>query len=272
VRDILNGDLELARRIERAEGLNHVEFVRAMQARSSAEDASWLEIGGGIASFVGIDAHLTQAFGLGLHGAVTDADLDELVRFYRSRSTAVAVEVCNLADTSLSNGLIARGCRVDEHTHVLVRALEGIEAPEDTSTVRIVDDSLLDEWCEVVTIGFTEGAVDSMLCDLLTVFYAQSNSECYAAWRDGRLVGGGTVFFVGDIAILGGASTVPDARRLGVQQELLARRLGSAASRGARLAVVSTSPGTISQRNALRAGFTIAYARTKFVSAEESRG
>jgi len=266
--NVLNGDLDLARRIERAEGLNHVAFVRAMQSRGSGEGAAWLEIGGGIASFAGVGAHLTQAFGLGLNGPVEESDLDTLVRFYQSRSTAVAVEVCNLADTSLANGLVERGCRIDEHTHVLARSLDAPAVSRIPSEVRIVDDEILEEWCDVVTMGFTEGAVDPLLRDLLLVFFAQSNSDCYAAYRDGRIVGGGTVFFVDDLAILGGASTIMESRRRGVQNDLLAARLARAAERGSTLAIVSTSPGTTSQRNALRAGFSILYARTKFVSGE----
>jgi hypothetical protein len=44
-------------------------------------------------------------------------------------------------------------------------------------------------------------------------------------------------------------------------------------ARGAELAVVTTTPGTVSQRNALRAGFSILYARTKYVgpSAQQVR-
>ena len=170
------------------------------------------------------------------------------------------------ADVSLVNALISRGCRVDEHSHLLGRTLEGLASAGSDDDVRPVGDADLEEWSEVVARGFTGGGVDAGLRELLRVFHAQDNSECFSAWRDGRMVGGGSVFFVGDIAILGGTSTVPEARGRGVQRDLLRLRLERAAARGARLAVVTTTPGSISQRNVLRAGFSILYARTRFVS------
>ena len=107
--------------------------------------------------------------------------------------------------------------------------------------------------------------MEPVLRDVLRYFHEQANSECFAAWRGGQMVGGGSVFFVDDTALLAGTSTIPEARGQGVQRDLLNARLDLAAERGAKLAVIATSPGTTSQRNALRAGFSILYARTRFV-------
>ncbi len=61
------------------------------------------------------------------------------------------------------------------------------------------------------------------------------------------------------LAILGGMATVPSARRQGVQQALIQRRLGDAFAFGANLAVTTAASGRSSQRNLLRAGFQVAY-------------
>ncbi len=264
-RRILNGDLPTAVRIESAEGANHAAYVAAVQRLRPDVGAASEAIGGGVAAFAGIGDPLTQAFGLGLDGAPSEKELNRLFEFYTSRDAAVAVEVCNLADTALSNELLARGCRIDEHSHVLARTLSKDDSFASDDSVREVVPDDLDRWSEVLTIGFTEGEVHEPLMDVCRAFHAQENSACFGAWRDGRLVGGGCVFFLGDIALFGGTSTVPDARGKGVQRDLLQARLALALERGVRLAVVTTQPGTTSQRNTLRAGFSVIYARTRYV-------
>lgn len=262
----------MALKLELAEAANHVAFVEAMRNRPGGESATSLRVGGGIAAFTGVGSPLTQAFGLGLDGPVAESELDRLFEFYESRGAEAAVEVCNLADVSLANSLVARGCRIDEHSHLLAHALESIDPVPSDGSVRVVGEDDLEEWTGVVTRGFTEGEAVPVLRDLLEVFYRQSNSECYSAWRDGRMIGGGCVFFVDDIAILGGTSTVPEARGRGAQKDLIRIRLERAAARSARLAVVTTVPGTVSQRNVIRAGFSILYARTKYVGASPRSG
>ena len=66
------------------------------------------------------------------------------------------------------------------------------------------------------------------------------------------------------VALLAGASTVPEGRRQGAQLALLDTRLRFAASQGCDVAMMCTAPGSTSQRNAERNGFRIAYTRTKW--------
>jgi hypothetical protein len=58
-----------------------------------------------------------------------------------------------------------------------------------------------------------------------------------------------------------GAATLPAARRGGVQGALLAARLHAAHNVGCELAVVTVQPGSLSQHNVQRAGFSPLYAR-----------
>ncbi len=58
-------------------------------------------------------------------------------------------------------------------------------------------------------------------------------------------------------AVLGGASTLPAARRTGAQSALLACRLSHAAQLGASLATATAAPGSPSISNLTRLGFTI---------------
>jgi GNAT superfamily N-acetyltransferase len=66
------------------------------------------------------------------------------------------------------------------------------------------------------------------------------------------------------VALLAGASTVPEARGRGAQRALLAARLRFARDHGCRLAMMCAAPGSSSQRNAERHGFRIAYTRIKW--------
>ena len=69
---------------------------------------------------------------------------------------------------------------------------------------------------------------------------------------------------VDGVALMAGASTVPEGRRQGAQLALLDARFRFAAYQGCDVAMMCASPGSASQRNAERHGFRIAYTRTKW--------
>ena len=81
---------------------------------------------------------------------------------------------------------------------------------------------------------------------------------------DGQPVATGVVFIANGVALLAGASTIPNARRKGAQSQLLEARLRYAVEQGCDLAMMCALPGSPSQRNAQRNGFQIAYTRTKW--------
>lgn len=68
-----------------------------------------------------------------------------------------------------------------------------------------------------------------------------------------------------DIAVLAGSATLASHRRQGVQSALLAMRLRDARAAGATLAVITTAPGTQSQANVMRLGFSLVYSRAVLV-------
>jgi GNAT superfamily N-acetyltransferase len=81
---------------------------------------------------------------------------------------------------------------------------------------------------------------------------------------DGKPISAGMLFIYDEVAILAGASTVREGRRKGAQSALLDARLRFAAEKGCRLAMMGAAPGSVSQRNAEKNGFRIAYTRTKW--------
>jgi GNAT superfamily N-acetyltransferase len=60
-----------------------------------------------------------------------------------------------------------------------------------------------------------------------------------------------------DVAVLGGASTLPACRGRGAQTRLLRHRLQAAADAGCVLAVATARPGSVSAANLRRAGFRL---------------
>jgi len=260
-------DKTLAVRLETAQALNQVEYAKAYNRMGLEPEAAHKKIGSGHAVFAGADSPLTQAFGLGLEGEVDDDELDELEAFFKDRGAGVNVEVCNMADMIFIQKLIERGYTISEFTHVLARPIATTEAFDVSGDyiIREVGEDEIDTYSRVVAEGFVEhGLAQDSLTDVFKVFFRQANCTCFAALNNGEPAGGGAVFIQDGVAELGGASTIPRHRNLGIQTGLLRRRLGFGASKGCDLAMVTTLPGTTSQRNVQRQGFQIVYARTKF--------
>jgi GNAT superfamily N-acetyltransferase len=67
------------------------------------------------------------------------------------------------------------------------------------------------------------------------------------------------------LAQLCGAATLPEFRRRGIQTAFLNRRLAEAVAEGCDLALVTTQPGSKSQENSQRQGFTLLYSRAMLV-------
>ena len=68
-------DLNLARRLEKAEALSNVDFVEARKKVFPDSGAKWLSVAGAYAMFDGVSSPLTQTFGLGLVQPVTAAEM-----------------------------------------------------------------------------------------------------------------------------------------------------------------------------------------------------
>ncbi len=121
-------DLALARRLEKTEAGVSVMCAEALARLRPESGAAFEEIAGGYSVFTGVNSPLTQAMGLGLNGPVSEAEMERLENFFRSRGDAVRVETCPLADPSLVGLFGSRTYRVREYSNVLVQALGRGEA------------------------------------------------------------------------------------------------------------------------------------------------
>jgi GNAT superfamily N-acetyltransferase len=110
---------------------------------------------------------------------------------------------------------------------------------------------------------FSSEAIANALDDDL----AGAAGERYLAYLDGAVVGVASMFVHGEVALFNGAATLPAFRRRGVQNALVATRLADASALGCRFAAITTAPGSRSEGNAFRHGFTIGYGRAILASA-----
>lgn len=319
-------DLALARRLERAEGRANADFVEARAVTFADRGATWIEVGGALAMFDGVESPLTQTFGLGMHGPVSAEDLDRIERFFAVRHSPVFHEVSPLADGSLLPLLNERQYQVVEFTSVMWRpigltgnagaaetsvlnpaepgtsvsvkpgpsdaaaagpgaAVEGesdaVEGASDAAvprrsgdvgdsadrgvTARRIREDEHDVWARTGAAGWSHlPELTHFLHELAIVNARRRHHVPFLVEVDGRAIAAGGLAMSDGVALLAGASTVPEARRRGAQRALLEARLRYAAEHGCDIAMMGASPGSESQRNAERQGFRIAYTRVKW--------
>ena len=267
---MIYSDKHLAQKLERTEARSNAAFVETRAKISPESGAQWIEVGGVYAMFDGIESPLTQTFGLGVFDEITDAELEKLEAFFKQHNAPVFHEVSPLADASLLTLLNERGYQPIELTSVMFRPLEseinlGFALNPKIET-RIIEPGEEKLWAQTSANGWAtemEGLAEFMLN------FGQISAKCaggfpFLAELESQPVSTGMLFIYDDVALLAGASTVPEGRKQGAQLALLDARLRCAAEHGCTIAIMGALPGSQSQRNAEKNGFRIAYTRTKW--------
>jgi GNAT superfamily N-acetyltransferase len=261
-------DLALARRLEGAEAAAGIGAARALSRLRPDSGATAERIAGGWAIFAGKESPITQAFAIGLEGPVEAGEMDRLEGFFRSRGAAVNIEHCPHADASVARHYTERGYRPAEFSNTLYRPLSPGEAfPEPPAgvEVRAIAPEEADLWSRTACQGFAGlFPVTAELLEIVACVARSPLSVYFLAAIDGVPAGAAAFCVHEGVAVVNGASTLPELRRRGVQRALLLARLERAARAGCDLAMTNTQPGSGSQRNAERLGFRVAHSRTKF--------
>jgi hypothetical protein len=264
----LFSDLALSRRLERAEGSGCADFVEARARLAPESGACWIEVAGAYAMFDSLKSPITQTFGLGMFQPATAADLEVIEAFFQKRGAPVFHEVSPLAGLSLVTLLNERGYQPMELTSVLYRPLRGdirLAGPGNPRIrVRVVPAEERALWAQTSARGWDEFPDAAELAGLMAVSANTMGAQPFLAEMDGRAIAAGALNLRDGVALLAGASTIPEARKQGAQLALLEARLRFAAEAGCDLAMMGALPGSASQRNAERHGFRIAYTRIKW--------
>ena len=260
-------DLELARALERTDGMLGMSFTAVHGRLDPARGAASRELDGVYAIYDGDGSPLSQTFGLGLSAPVTGALLDDLEAFFESRGAAVTHEVSSLAGVEPLAALVARGYAPCELSTVLVRELDRDLAPPHPNglRVRVIEPGDERIWIDTAVAGWaTDPDVGPLMPAVARLVCHNEAMSHFLVERDGEPIATGSLGLSPEVAVLAGASTIAAGRGQGAQALLLAARLAEAARRGCSLAMVVASPGSASQRNAERRGFRVAYTRTKW--------
>lgn len=259
-------DTDLSFRLESVDARGSAEFATAYADVYPGSGACSIEVAGGVAAFAGVSSPLSQSFAVGLRGDVSAEDFGTLEEFFLSRRTPAVFEVSPYAHPSLFEHLGARCYRAVEHTNVLILPLSAVpEAPASNVVVREAGPEDEEAWVRAISRGFAE--TDDMLElmeSIARVSFRSRGAHRFVAEIDGTAVAGGSLGIRDRVAALAGAATLPEHRRRGAQNALYAYRLRFALEHGCEIAMVSTAPGSGSQRNAERRGFRVVYTRTKW--------
>ncbi len=267
---VVFSDRNLSQKLERTEARSNVDFVKARAEMFPSSSAEWMETAGVYAMFDGIESPSTQTLGLGVLEEATHTVLEKLETFFKERNAPVFHEVSPLADAAVIPLLNERGYQPIELTSVMyqpINVAESVNLPANPQIkTRVITKDEVNLWAQTSANGWRSELEE--LADFLFGF-AQIGAQCASAFPfiaelDGKPISTGTLFIYDDVAFLAGASTLPEGRKQGAQNALLAARLRYAAEQGCTIAMMGASPGSQSQRNAEKNGFLIAYTRTKW--------
>jgi len=266
---ILFSDLSLSRRLERAEGRGNADFVEARAKLFPESGAEWIEVAGAYAMFDGVGSPITQTFGLGVFDPVTQADMERLEEFFQKRGAHVHHEVSPMADPALLALLNERGYRPIELTSVMYRPIRpGVRLASPLNEkvrARLAREGEEELWAKTAARGWSgETGFSDLLTGLVYISAKRSVSLSFVAEVNEQAIATGSLLIHEGVALLAGASTIPEGRKQGAQLSLLEIRLRHAAEKGCDIAMMGAAPGSASQRNAERQGFRIAYTRIKW--------
>jgi GNAT superfamily N-acetyltransferase len=254
-----SADRALAARLEAAEAANVVAMARA----AGASGAAFEEYAGGVAVFAGIGSPMTHALGIGMRGAVPDAEMERMEAFFRDHGSACLIDLCPMTDPSVIAFVTSRPYRVIEFNNVLARRIQPDEEFAPTPGVRPISKTEAPQWARLISEGFAEymPVTDEMIEIMMTPCEI---AQCWFAGEPDPEAGA-TMGVQSGVAELSGDATLAAARRKGWQLALVRARLAAAQKQGCDLAMVSVLPGSASHRNYERAGFQLIYMRVNLI-------
>lgn len=260
-------DLNLSRRLERAEGLANRRFIEAKQKAFPGTDATWIEVAGAYAMFDTAQSPLTQTFGLGVFEMPTDVEFERIENFFTDRGAPVFHEISPVPDQSLLGKLRERGYYPMELTNLLYRSIDDdwvIEA-NPALKVRQIAPNEQDAYSKLCAQAWQlPPEFAPFFDDLGKVTAANDYVASFVVEHDGKPIGGGNLCLSEDVGLIAGDCTLPEARGQGGQLALIAARVQYAREHGYKLVTMGALPGSSSQKNGQRAGMNIAYTRIKW--------
>jgi GNAT superfamily N-acetyltransferase len=213
-----------------------------------------------------------RIIGLGVFEPTTGALLDVLLNRAHAEGIRCLVHVApDALPHDLAAQLTGRGLTPVANWLVHRRALDGPLPPivlPPGYRLEYVAAADAPQWSEVPLAAwdFSDRQVTGALA--LTLPYTNdANTICLSIIHEAseRIVAAATLFIHDDVAGLYTDSVRFEHRGRGLHAALIAARLADARARGCTLAICQTLEGHAAQRNMVRAGFEVAYARQNYV-------
>lgn len=262
---------DLSYRLESGHAWRSIRYAEAYQRLHPEAQTAILRRAGGVCVYVGPHSPLNSAGGFGLSEPFRREDLQAVEDFYRSRGVAPQIYASPLCSDDFFGLLRSCGYRLSGFFSVLARDIPADFQPAplpDGLTLTQARPEEANRWIEITGQGFEGQPPSPEAIDILGPNFHAEEAAPYFAWIGGEAAGGGGMYYHDGVVELGGASTRLAYRRRGVQRALIEARLAHARHLGCDLAMVLTEPGSGSQRNVERAGFSLAY--TKVVLTTDS--
>ena len=218
------------------------------------DDSAEAELGTGYGLYAGSGSPLTQVVGFA-HRA--PGDVQEIERFFAPRTENWEITVTPFTDPGSFRELLDLGYRPGQFEGELGQWIGRLpESPEADIREVSGDLSVFNEvsgrgWRENEGVAYEPGELERAVALL--------PARRYIAYVDGLPAASSAMFEFNDSVILAGATTRLPFRGRGLQSALLARRLRDAGK--GRFALMGAVPGSISHRNAQKAGFTPLYSK-----------
>lgn len=149
----------------------------------------------------------------------------------------------------LAAGLVRTGDRILAVKRLDVRPVSTVGAHLD-----VVDAGAVDVFLHVLLAGYE---VDGVVAEFVRAEHRLPVMRRFLVLEQGTPIAAAAMTIHGDVAVLGGASTLPAHRGQGAQSRLLQHRLRIAAEAGCASAVATARPDSVSAANLGKAGFGI---------------
>jgi GNAT superfamily N-acetyltransferase len=260
---------ELARRLEFAEAADAADCAEAACSLDPDRRPAAKSAAGGYLAFCGPASPLTHAVGIGMHGPVNEAELDEVEEFFTTREAPVTIDVTPHTHSTVAELLSERGYRISEFNNVLVRPVRGDEEPPECPAAGVMRRANPDEsevYARTIVSGFmSRPEINDEELLVGRIIFGMRHAQAWLAEVGGEIAGGCAISIRNGVASCFADSTLPAFRGNGVHTALICARIAQAIQAGCDIITAGTQPGSTSQRNYQRLGFVVAYSKITVV-------
>lgn len=241
------------RTLEVSEALILEESARAARRET-------LRVAGGVAAFCGAGDVLTQTLGVGLE-PMTSEDWRQLDRLYRGRTEVFEYKLSPLAHPETRQLVAKAAVDVPEFETILVHSLNSILDVESEWAIDRLRPDEVGAYVRRSMHWFFGDSPPPGFEKTIGASISAGGRTTYVVRDGGEIVAGAGLSIGNDFGWLNGGAVDPRYRGRGIHRALIAHRLSKCREQGLSAAAQGALPGSISQVNAQRQGFQIAFSR-----------